>query len=60
MQILTIHRHIGGLESVIDYYEASDEIHRHIGGLENHPKPWKLACVIHRHIGGLEICGGKH
>ena len=49
-----IHRHIGGLEKVIDWWDSCICIHRHIGGLEIDDEREVKIFEIHRHIGGLE------
>ena len=55
--MLSIHRHIGGLEKTQSHAQMLSLIHRHIGGLEKLLSQLRLATYIHRHIGGLEILG---
>ena len=51
--ILTIHRHIGGLENDAIDGRTKVQIHRHIGGLEKSLWKKRYFLPIHRHIGGL-------
>ena len=51
---LTLHRHIGGLESWHTTSIAWLGLHRHIGGLEKNEEIQASEAMLHRHIGGLE------
>ena len=53
--MLYLHRHIGGLETIIKSFVIIWCLHRHIGGLEKTNTGAWHTTKIHRHIGGLEI-----
>ena len=55
--LIEIHRHIGGLENLLNWYALRTQIHRHIGGLEKGQWHAQTVVNIHRHIGGLEKVG---
>ena len=49
-----IHRHTGGLETMLINQQINHAIHRHTGGLEKWVKRLISNLQIHRHTGGLE------
>ena len=53
--MLSIHRHIGGLENATSCALTFSQIHRHIGGLEKQQIRLMKGAKIHRHIGGLDV-----
>ena len=52
--VITLHRHIGGLENRKPWRKKPYCLHRHIGGLEIIESRITPPIALHRHIGGLE------
>ena len=52
---IVVHRRIGGLEIVSQYFFKSIPVHRRIDGLEIKETAVTRKHLVHRRIGGLEI-----